>query len=40
MSACFVGDERVTPQPGGFYSGWITSEVAGPFEGIPGSMGW
>ncbi|MEO1585409.1 MAG: DUF427 domain-containing protein [Planctomycetota bacterium] len=40
MSACFVGDERVTPQPGGFYSGWITSDVAGPFKGIPGSMGW
>ena len=40
MEACFVGDERVTPQPGGFYGGWITSRVVGPFKGIPGSMGW
>lgn len=40
MDACFVGDERVTPQPGGFYGGWITSDLKGPFKGVPGSMGW
>ncbi|MEM1186433.1 MAG: DUF427 domain-containing protein [Planctomycetota bacterium] len=40
MDACYVGDERVTPQPGDFYSGWITSDVSGPFKGIPGSWGW
>lgn len=40
MDACFVGDERVTPQPGGFYGGWITSWVKGPFKGGPGSWGW
>ena len=40
MDACFVGDEAVTPQPGGFYGGWITSDLIGPFKGIPGSMGW
>jgi uncharacterized protein (DUF427 family) len=40
MEACFVGEERVTPQPGGFYGGWITSRIAGPFKGGPGSMGW
>jgi uncharacterized protein (DUF427 family) len=40
MDACFVGDEQVTPQPGGFYGGWITSDVKGPFKGGPGSMGW
>ncbi|TWT77768.1 hypothetical protein Pla123a_15640 [Posidoniimonas polymericola] len=40
MDACYVDDERVTPQPGGFYGGWITSSVAGPFKGGPGSMGW
>ncbi|GGR22865.1 DUF427 domain-containing protein [Deinococcus ruber] len=32
--------ETVTPQPGDFYGGWITSEVVGPFKGIPGSWGW
>lgn len=40
MDACFVDDQRVTPQPGGFYSGWITPDVAGPFKGVPGSWGW
>lgn len=40
MDACFVNGERVTPQPGGFYGGWITSDVAGPFKGEPGSFGW
>ncbi|MEL6328693.1 MAG: DUF427 domain-containing protein [Planctomycetota bacterium] len=38
--ACFVGDERAEPQPGGFYSGWVTSGYAGPFKGIEGSWGW
>ncbi|MGY2052144.1 DUF427 domain-containing protein [Methylobacterium sp. JK268] len=40
MDACFVGDEQVTPQPGGFYGGWITRSVVGPFKGGPGTMGW
>lgn len=33
MDACFVDDERVEPQPGGFYGGWITADVTGPFKG-------
>ncbi len=37
---CYVGGERVVPQPGGFYGGWITSEVTGPFKGGTGSRGW
>lgn len=40
MEACYVGGELVTPQPGGFYGGWVTSHVAGPFKGEPGTMGW
>ena len=40
FEACFVDDERVTPQPGGFYGGWITSREAGPFKGVPGSRFW
>ena len=40
MDACLVDGERVIPQPGGFYGGWITSSVAGPFKGVPGSTGW
>ena len=40
MDACWIGGEQVTPQPGGFYGGWITSRVVGPFKGGPGSWGW
>lgn len=37
---CSVDGETVIPQPGAFYGGWITSDLAGPFKGVPGSMGW
>ena len=37
---CSVDGETVVPQAGGFYGGWITSAVAGPFKGVPGSYGW
>jgi len=37
---CHVDGERVRPQDGGFYGGWITSDVVGPFKGGPGSWGW
>jgi len=40
MDACYVNDEKVTPQQGGFYGGWITADLAGPFKGGPGSWGW
>jgi uncharacterized protein (DUF427 family) len=40
MDACFVDGERVVPQPGGFYGGWITTKVVGPFKGGPGTRGW
>jgi len=30
MDACTVDGERVVPQPGGFYGGWITSDSRGP----------
>ncbi len=40
MEACYVNGEKVTPQPGGMYGGWITEDLTGPFKGIPGSWGW
>lgn len=40
VESCWVGDERVWPQPGDFYGGWITSSVVGPFKGGPGTFGW
>jgi uncharacterized protein (DUF427 family) len=33
MDACYVDDELVAAQAGGFYGGWITSDVVGPFTG-------
>jgi uncharacterized protein (DUF427 family) len=35
MDSCWLDGERVIPQPGGFYGGWITSELEGPFKGDP-----
>ena len=35
MDGCWLDGEPVQPQPGGFYGGWITSAVQGPFKGDP-----
>ncbi|MEM9519905.1 MAG: DUF427 domain-containing protein [Actinomycetota bacterium] len=40
LVACFVDNERVRPQPGQFYGGWITDDVVGPFKGEPGTQFW
>jgi uncharacterized protein (DUF427 family) len=40
MESCTVDGEIVMPQPGGFYGGWITKDLVGPFKGEPGSRGW
>ena len=40
VDACTVDGEVVRPQEGGFYGGWVTSRVVGPFKGGPGSWGW
>jgi len=37
---CTVGGAAVERQPGGFYGGWVTPEVLGPFKGEPGTSGW
>ena len=37
---CFVDDEKVAPQEGDFYGGWVTSELEGPMKGGPGTWGW
>ena len=37
---CFVDGQQVRPQEGGFYAGWITDDVVGPFKGAPGTWGW
>lgn len=40
MDACYVDGEKVRPQPGRYYGGWITKNVVGPFKGEPGSEDW
>jgi len=40
VDACFVGEDRVLPQTGDFYGGWITSHIVGPFKGGPGTSHW
>ena len=35
MDGCWLDGEAVLPQPGGFYGGWISSAVQGPFKGDP-----
>lgn len=40
VDEAFVDGERVTPQEGSFYGGWITKDVVGPFKGGPGTWSW
>lgn len=40
MDACFLDEEKVEPNPGGFYGGWISADIEGPFKGGPGTAGW
>ena len=40
MDSCSVDGEPARAQEGGFYGGWITSHVVGPFKGGPGTGMW
>ena len=40
MDRCTVDGQTVQAQQGGFYGGWITPRVVGPFKGGPGTHGW
>ncbi|MDX1431678.1 MAG: DUF427 domain-containing protein [Gammaproteobacteria bacterium] len=40
VAECYVAGERVRPQPGEYYGGWVTDEIVGPFKGEPGTRGW
>ncbi|EGX88637.1 hypothetical protein CCM_08682 [Cordyceps militaris CM01] len=35
---CFVDGERVVPQPGDFYGGWVTAELQGIVKGRTGNL--
>ena len=40
VDRCRVAGQLVRPQPGGFYGGWVTPDLVGPFKGVPGSSDW
>ena len=40
VDAAWLGDQRVKPQDGDFYGGWITADLVGPFKGPAGTLGW
>lgn len=40
MDEAWVGDLRVIPQPGGFYGGWVTTNLDGQIKGAPGTQHW
>jgi uncharacterized protein (DUF427 family) len=35
VDGCWLDGEPVQPQQGGFYGGWITDDLEGPFKGDP-----
>jgi uncharacterized protein (DUF427 family) len=35
MAGCWIDGQPVRAQAGGFYGGWITDELIGPFKGDP-----
>lgn len=40
VETALLDGEAVQPQPGGFYGGWITTSVVGPFKGMAGTQDW
>ena len=37
---CMVDGVGVRPQHGGYYGGWVTDEIVGPFKGEAGTEDW
>ncbi len=37
---CLVDGEQARAQAGGFYGGWITGDIVGPFKGEADTSGW
>jgi len=40
LDAAYVGEVKVTPQPGDFYGGWVTPNLTGKIKGAMGTMHW
>jgi uncharacterized protein (DUF427 family) len=37
---CFIAGELVRPQEGGFYGGWVTDNITGPWKGAVNTGHW
>jgi len=37
---CYLDHERVQAQDGGFYGGWVTDQIVGPWKGGPNTSHW
>lgn len=37
---CRLDGEKITPQEGGYYGGWIDRRLKGPFKGAEGTEDW
>ncbi|CAN5483387.1 DUF427 domain-containing protein [soil metagenome] len=40
VDGAYIGEEKVRPQAGKFYGGWVTDNIEGPMKGEPGTEGW
>ena len=40
MDEIRVDGQRVIPQPGNFYGGWVTPNISGPVKGAPRTTHW
>ena len=40
LEVCRIDGEIAYPQAGGFYGGWVTREIIGPFKGDTGTAAW
>ena len=40
VDEAWLDDQRVDAQESGFYGGWVTPDITGPFKGPPGTRGW
>jgi len=40
VDECWVDAERVAPNDGNFYGGWVTGNIIGPIKGGPGTLTW
>lgn len=40
VDQCVVDGDKIEPQEGNYYGGWITPGIRGPFKGGAGTHGW